>query len=135
MRTTSKAILLFVLMLALAGLACGFSASTANISAAFMSLDEAGAQRTTTYAQTDTTFYAQVQLDNAPDDTVVKAVWTAVSAEGTDPNFVIDETSLTSGSAPLTFSLTNDGLWPVGGYKVDIYLNDELTNTLAFTVQ
>jgi len=122
-------------MLAVAGLACGFSVSTANISDAFMSLDDAGAQRTTTYAQTDTTFYAQVILENAPDDTVVKAVWTAVSAQDTEPNLLIDETSLTSGSAPLTFSLSNDGLWPIGGYKVDIYLNDELNRTLAFTVQ
>lgn len=135
MRSSTKALLILVLMLAVAGLACGFSVSTANISDAFMSLDDAGAQRTTTYAQTDTTFYAQVILENAPDDTVVKAVWTAVSAQDTDPNLLIDETSLTSGSAPLTFSLSNDGLWPIGGYKVDIYLNDELNRTLAFTVQ
>lgn len=135
MRSSTKALLILVLMLAVAGLACGFSVSTANISDAFMSLDDAGAQRTTTYAQTDTTFYAQVILENAPDDTVVKAVWTAVSAQDTEPNLLIDETSLTSGSAPLTFSLSNDGLWPIGGYKVDIYLNDELNRTLAFTVQ
>lgn len=109
--------------------------STANIPAVYMSLDEAGTHMTTTYAQTDTTFYAQVILKNAPDDTVMKAVWTAISAQDTDPNLLIHETELTSGSAPLTFSLSNDGLWPIGGYKVDIYLNGKLKRTLAFAVQ
>jgi hypothetical protein len=114
-------------------LACNFSASTANIADAKMAKDPDGQQVTTAFAQADP-FYALVQLRNAPADTTVKAVWFAVEAEGTDPNFKIDETSLTSGDDDLQFSLTNDGPWPIGTYKVELYLNDELDRTLEFSV-
>jgi len=115
-------------------LSCGFSVSTANISDAWMAADEEGSQRTTTFAQ-DATFYAIVDLANAPDDTTVKAAWTAVEVEGTDPNTFIDETELTTGDGNLVFNLTNNNLWPVGHYKVDLYLNEELDRTLEFDVQ
>src|SRR4051812_16323832 len=74
------------------------SGSTANISDAKMARDKDGADATTTFAATDT-FYSVVTLANAPDDTKVKAVWTAVSAEGVEPNKQLNETPLTSGSA------------------------------------
>ena len=114
--------------------ACSFSASTANIADAWTAADEAGSQRTTVFAQ-DATFYAIVDLANAPDDTTVKAAWTAVEVEGADPNTAIDETELTTGSGNLVFQLNNNGLWPVGRYKVDLYLNGELDRTLEFDVQ
>jgi hypothetical protein len=64
----------------------------------------------------------------------VRAVWTAVNVEGVDPEFVIDETTLTSGDGTLHFQLSNDFLWPAGTYKVDLYLNDTLDQTLTFNV-
>jgi hypothetical protein len=124
-----------VAALALSILACGFSASTANISEATLTRDEAGNDPTTTFSPGDT-FYLIVQLANAPDDTVVKASWTAVDVEGADPNTFIDESEITSGSGTITFNLTNSqGQWPAGSYKVDLYLNDELERTLEFSVQ
>ena len=128
----------FTAMTALALLAtllsCSFSVSTANIDDAWLAADEAGSQRTTTFAQ-DAIFYAIVTLANAPDDTKVRAAWTAVEAEGADPNTFIDETEIQTGDGDVTFQLENDNLWPVGHYKVDIYLNDELDRTLEFDVQ
>lgn len=127
-------LVLIPLVLALVTLACGFSASTANISEAYMAADEEGANRTTVFTQ-DQGFYAIVALKNAPDDTTVKAVWTAVDVQDTEPNLVINETPITTPDATIPFSLTNENLWPVGSYKVDIYLNDELNTTLEFSVQ
>ena len=115
-------------------LACGGSISTANIADAWMSTDEGGDSRTTAFAQ-DATFYAQVDLKNAPDDTKLKASWYAVNAEGVEPNFVINETEFASGDGLIHFDLENDSLWPVGDYKVDIYLNDTLAKTLTFAVR
>jgi hypothetical protein len=115
-------------------LACGGSISTANISDAWMSPDEAGDNRTTVFAQGDT-FNLHLVLKNAPDDTQLKVVWTAVSIEGTDPNTVINETEYTSGDDTIRFYLTNDGPWPIGTYKVDIYLNGTLDRSLNFEVQ
>jgi hypothetical protein len=135
MRSSLKVTLILLFLLALSSLACGGSFSTANIKDAFMSRDDAGQQSTTVFAPTDSTFYCQVQLANAPDDTTIKAVWTAVSVAGEEPNLLIDETSFTSGDGLVTFNLSNNGLWPAGQYKVDLYLNDTLDRTLNFTVQ
>ncbi|GIK55029.1 MAG: PDZ domain-containing protein [Chloroflexi bacterium] len=116
--------------------ACGgkeLSFSTANISQARLAKDEAGTQTTTTFAPGDT-FYLLVDLANAPDGTKVKASWTAVNAEGAPPDTHLDDVELTSGSGTLTYDLKNDGPWPVGDYKVDLYLNNELNQTLTFKV-
>jgi hypothetical protein len=127
-------VLAAAMVLLASALACGGSITTANIGDAWMSTDEGGDSRTTAYSQ-DAIFYAQVDLRNASDDTKLKASWYAVNAEGVDPNFLIDETDFTSGDGLIHFDLENDSLWPVGDYKVDIYLNDSLAKTLTFTVQ
>jgi hypothetical protein len=118
--------------------ACSFSASTANISDAKMARDhdQEGKHPTKVFSP-DEDFYCVAELSNAPDDTKVKAVWTAVDVEGAEPDTKIDETSATGGGGQLQFSLTNDGSWPVGEYKVDLFLNDEEkpTRTLEFKVE
>lgn len=125
---------LVLLVLVLSSLACSFNFSTAKIQDAFMARDEPGSDRTTTFTQEDD-FYCIVELANAPDDTSVKAVWYAVDVQDVEPNFIIDEYSLTTGDGIVPFSLTNDMLWPTGNYKVELYLNDELDRTLEFSVQ
>jgi hypothetical protein len=115
------------------------SFSTANVSDAWLSTDEAGQQRTTTFGQ-DAVFYAKVDVRNAPEDTRVRSIWYAVEAENIEPNFKIDEVTYTvpqSGNAMVTFNLSNNMLWPRGRYKVEIYLNDatEPARTLTFEVQ
>ena len=133
--TRNKIYILFVLfVLLLVSLACDFSASTANISEAYLSMYADGSEETTVFAQ-DEIIYCIVVLKNAPDETVVKAEWIAVDVENTEPNFVIDVVEITTGSDTLTFNLSNTGLWPLGDYRVDIYLNEELANSLAFSVQ
>ncbi len=124
-----------LLVMALAVLACGGTISTAKIASAVLSADSSGSPEASAFAQDQQTIYCIVDLANAPDDTNIKAVWTAVEAEGVEPDFVIDETALDSGDSVLTFEITNDGLWPIGSYKVDLYLNDKLDRTLAFEVQ
>jgi hypothetical protein len=134
MNVKKSPILLALAVLVLAALACAFNASTANIADAWMSTDEAGDARVTAFAQ-DAAFYAQVDLQNAPDSTALKAVWTAVEAQDTDPNMVITETEITTGSGLVHFTLTNDNLWPTGKYKVDIYMDGQLARTLEFEVR
>ncbi len=92
------------------------------------------AQPATVFAQ-DEVFYWVVDLANAPDDSAVKAAWSVVEAEGVEPNYPLDKTELTSGDADLHFELSNDMLWPAGKYKVDLYLNGELDQTLEFELQ
>ncbi len=115
-------------------LACAFSASTANIRSATLARDAAGEEPTTVFAPEDI-FYCIVDLANAPDDTKVRATWTAVDVEGSPPNTFIDETALTTGSGQLNFDLSNVTPWPSGKYQVALYLNDELDQTLEFEVR
>ena len=117
---------------------CSVSASTANISAAKMARDEAGKHPTKVFSPEDKTFYLIAELSNAPEDTKVKAVWTAVDVEGVKPNLKIDESRITADeSGQLIFDLTNDGPWPVGQYKADLFLNEdkEPARTLEFKVR
>ena len=100
-----------------------------------LSADSEGASATTTFSP-DQAFYAIVELANAPSDTKLKAVWTAVEVEGEQPDLLIDQTEISAENENVfTFNLTNNGLWPVGKYKVDIYLNNTLDQTLEFQVQ
>jgi hypothetical protein len=128
-------ILAAILVLVAVTMACGASVSTAKITNAKLSADSEGTSATTTFSP-DQTFYAIVELANAPDDTKLKAVWTAVEVEGEQPDLLIDQSEITAGDQNVfTFNLTNNGLWPAGKYKVDIYLNDKLDQTLEFQVQ
>lgn len=126
--------MLVLAVLSLIMLACEFSASTATIKDAQMAHDEEGTQPTSIFAPSDI-FYVNVDLQNAPDGTLIKAVWTAVDVEGVDANMLIDETELKSGSNKLHFQLSNSQSWPTGKYKVDLYLNDKLERTVEFQVQ
>ena len=129
-------IALAVLALVFATLACEASASTANISNAHMSVDDADSAKVTSYAPDAPSFYSFFDLKNAPDDTVVRGVWTLVSAEGYDPNQEIDSAEVTGGDNTYYFTLDRSSdLWPSGQYKVDLYLNDKLVETVNFEVQ
>jgi len=136
MNRYSPLIWLAIVLMMLTMPACSFSASTANINDAKMARDPEGNDPTKVFSP-DETFYCVADLSNAPDDTKVKAVWTAIDVEGAKPDTKIKETSATGGSGQLQFSLTNDGSWPVGEYKVDLFLNDQEkpARTLEFKVQ
>jgi serine protease Do len=124
--------LLFALFLA----ACGgkeVSFSTANIQNARLAKSETGSA-TTNFGQEDT-IYVLADLANAPDETTVKAVFTAVNADGESPNTKIEEAELSTGSGTVTFHLSPAGLWPNGDYKVELFLNGELNQTLTYLVE
>ncbi|HEU0294349.1 MAG TPA: hypothetical protein VFR47_16540 [Anaerolineales bacterium] len=127
---------LFVVVLVLVSLACNFSATTANITNAHMATDESDSTQTTVYSPDTQTFYCFYDLNNAPDDTVVRGAWTLVSAEGYDANSEIDSAEITGSDDTYYFSLDRAAdVWPVGQYKIDLYINDKLAETVEFQVQ
>jgi hypothetical protein len=70
----------------------------------------------------------------------IKGVLIAVDVgDKAPPNFKVLEKVIpfdghNSGTAKFDFSKPNAG-WPVGKYKVDIYLNDKLAQSAPFTVE
>jgi hypothetical protein len=127
-------LLLATAALILASLACSFSASTANIKDAFLSADPDGKQPTDVFTP-EQTFYLIVDQANAPDDTVLKATWSAVEVEGVESGLVIDEVEITTGLPEVTFDLANNNLWPTGSYQVELFLNGEMDRSLDFEVR
>jgi predicted small secreted protein len=154
MKKNKIVILLAAVALLLASLACnavggggndvdntddgddGFSVTTANITDAHMARDVDDLDQTNVFSPTDPTFYCFFDLNNAPEGTVVKGVWTLVSAEGYDSNSEIDSAEVTGSDDYYYFSLDRSAdAWPVGTYKIDLYIDGSLVETLDFEVQ
>jgi hypothetical protein len=132
-----------VLLIASVVSACNFSFSTANITQATLAKDVNGSNfepvdPTSTFPADQPVIHLVISVANAPSDTKVKTVWTAVDVGSAAPaNTKIDEASVTldaSGTAHFTLSLPNSGAWPMGKYKVDVYLDDKLDRTLEYTI-
>jgi hypothetical protein len=135
MKSNRLVVIIFSSMMLLLTIACGFNFSTAKVSDAYMARDLDGElEKVQSYGQ-DEIFLCIVDLANAPDDTVVSAAWYAVDAQDVDPNFLIDEASITGDASPIYFDLSNNGLWPIGTYRVDISLNEEFVQSVTFQVQ
>jgi len=121
--------------LALSVAACQSKDGVLRISDAYMAFDEIGEYPTKVYAPADI-FYCIVTVLDAPEEGAsLKAIWYAVNAKGIAGNTVIDEIEITTEDAVVPFILSNEGPWPTGSYKVEIYLNGELDRTIRFKVK
>ena len=130
-------ILFAVLALAFSSLACAALSTEMSLENLRMAYDSDGTQVTSTFSASDV-FYAVADLSNAPQGTVVKAVWTAVDVADTEAGLEFQEQTLEiteeSFGGTIYFELSNDDAWPAGLYRVDIYLNDALAQSLEFNV-
>jgi hypothetical protein len=101
-----------------------------------MATDENGENPTEVYSPNDT-FYCVGNLENAPKDTKITAVWIAADIEGVKSDTKIKQFSAKGGSGLFRFNLSPTESWPTGKYEVDLYLNDEKepTESLAFEVR
>ena len=127
----------FLGLFAIVAAGCEFSASSAHVTQVAMArgyANGAAVDATTTFQPADT-MHSVVTLGNAPDDTKLKAVWTAVDAGGGQlKNKKLDEAVVTTGGVA-DFTLSNTQPWPAGTYQVEVYLNDTLVQTVPFSVQ
>jgi hypothetical protein len=139
-RVLASIALLLAVSAALA--ACSASFSTANISSAVLAKDASAnfdpIDPTSTFPSDQAVIHLVLTLKNVPSDTTVKAVWTAVDVGDAAPaDTKIDELEKTmndSGKVDFTLSIPSSGVWPVGTYKVDVYLDGKLNKTLEFSV-
>ncbi len=126
MKSRFLPILLAIAAVLLATLACAAGGGgELGLSNARMAFDPDGNQPTNTFSTTDT-FYVVADLNNAPAGTVVTSKWYAVNVEGYEPNYLFHELPLNieeDFDGSIYFELTNDGEWPTGEYKVELYLN------------
>lgn len=137
MKPKNLSVLLAVTALVFSTLACAFGGGEPSLTNPRMTTDSDGVNVTTAYSSTDA-FYAVADLSNVETGSVVDAKWYLVSAADYDPG-EIQSSSLTIEDKSLynyvSFELTSENGWPVGEYKVELYLNGVLAHTINFSVQ
>jgi len=136
-RKISIALAAFALIVTqLACAALGGDPTLGNIRTA---LDQDGNQPASTFSPSDTV-YVVGDLSNGVAGNKVVSKWYAENVEGVDPNFLIDEADIDvtddsfNGTIYFYFEPPTDG-WPAGTYRVEVYFNGALNNTVQFTIQ
>ena len=132
-----KLLLSFGLLCLLLVSACGGSSGPAKINSITFARDDgsgnAGAT-VTDFKPSDHVLHATVTLDHLETGLKVKLSWVAVDAGGaTNKEIANTEFSALVGNVINgQASLPND--WPTGKYRLDVYLNDKLTQSANFNV-
>jgi hypothetical protein len=127
MQTKRWDLILGLGLLLAVGLACNFSASTANISSLKLGKDKSASQEVNSFSANDTV-YAVAVISNAPGALKVKGRLVVDDVEGQKSGPVPGlESTLDlpgSGTATFNFSPPPDG-WPKGKYKIEVLMLNE----------
>jgi len=144
MKLKTLPVFLAVIALATAILACVLG--PARLSKAYTAQDPEGKNATSTFAPTDE-IYIVADEYNGPKGTTIASKWYAVEVEGIDPDKLFYQGKATepfdySGRMFLSIPgrgryLHSDGSsnWLPGKYRVELYLNDQMIQSLTFLVQ
>lgn len=134
--TVLGVLVLLIVLAVVNGGEIGFSSANISQPAMASSVDASTKQpvnKTDVFSTQSQVIYATVLVKNAPSDTKITAKWTYIEGN-IDIGTVNYQTSQTS--QYVAFHLTRpDSGFPVGAYKVEIYLNDKLKETMKFSVK
>ncbi len=139
MKTYKPFALLVVAVLILSTLACSISSligGTPTASNFYMATDNTGGTSTSTYSANQD-FYVFFSVSDIPTGTQFEAKWYALNVSGQDASTPFQTTNYTyeSGVSQIYFQLTNNGGWPTGNYKVEVYMNGAKIGEQDFSVQ
>jgi serine/threonine protein kinase len=110
--------------------------SDVHIDALYMA-DSPDGTATTSFSPTDHTVYAIVKLNKIAGGTQVRFTWIAVDVAGEQQGSKIRDVDYTMGAMEniVKAHLTLPQDWPTGQYKVEVYLNGNLEQTIEYTVE
>ena len=128
-------VLMAILALVSAILACGVGKEP-GISNIRMVTDDTGVTATTVYTPTDP-FIVFFEVNQVESGTTFESRWYALDVEGEDPStpFKTSEYMYEEGNQKIYFQLSRDSEWPVGRYRVEIYMNGEKFGEVQFEVE
>lgn len=108
------------------GVACNYSASTANISGLKLGKDKEVTTETSSFASGDT-IYAVATVSNVPDKVKVKGRLVVEDVAGQPPGPVagLEDTVELPGDGTATFNFSPTSGWPKGKYKVEVLMMNE----------
>ena len=126
MQTNIRNAALTLGLLLAVGLACNFSASTANISGLKLGKEKDVKTETSSFASGDT-IYAVATVSNVPDKVKVKGRLVVDDVEGQTPGPApgLEDTVELPGDGTATFNFSPTSGWPKGKYKVEVLLMNE----------
>jgi hypothetical protein len=91
---------------------------------------------TTVFPRDQQVFHCVLTVLNVQGETKVKSVWVAVDVGDVKDTKIDEATLTTSKDQTLHFSLGKDtGYWPVGEYRLDLYVNEKPKNSVEFSVE
>jgi hypothetical protein len=107
-----------------------------GVSNIYMATDVQGTNQTTVFSPNDD-FYVFFDVTGVDVGTNFQSRWYGLDIEGQDPNepFQTIDYAYEEGKSNIYFQLTNSEGWPVGNYKVEIYMNDVKVGEQLFSVQ
>jgi hypothetical protein len=103
-----------------------------DISDIFLASDISGYSRSTSFRPTQT-IYLFFNLNDTSGANNVRAVWSAVDVDGYAPGTKIYETEHKI-TTPGYMMQTDQAQWDIGKYKVELYLNGTLDETIEFEI-
>jgi hypothetical protein len=129
-------ILSAVLILVAISLACSSLSPTPGASNFYMATDEDGTNKTNTFSPEDD-FFVFFEVAGLEPGTAFQSRWYALDVEGQDPStpFQTIDYPYEEGITTIYFQMTSQEPWPVGNYKVEVYMNDAKVGEQAFNVQ
>ena len=112
------------------------SSSDVHVQSLYMA-DSPDGNATTSFSPTDHTVYAIIELNKLAAGTQVRFSWIAVDVEGEEKGSKIKDIDYTTGAMEniVRAHLTLPQDWPAGQYKVEVYINGSLEQTIEYTVE
>jgi hypothetical protein len=129
-------VLFAVLVLLVVSLACSTLSSAPGASNFYMAKDAEGTNRTNVFSPNDA-FFVLFDVSGIDAGTNFESRWYALDLEGQDPNSPVKTINYAyePGVGNIYFQLTSQDPWPVGNYKVELYMNGSKVGEQTFSVQ
>lgn len=112
------------------------NASGVHVNKVYMA-KAADGEATTTFSPSDRTIYCIAEMNKLAAGTQVKFSWIADNVTGEEKGSKIKDVDYTTGSLEniVKAHLTLPQDWPTGQYKVEVYINGDLAQTINYTVE
>jgi hypothetical protein len=128
-----------ILVLLIAMIVCAEMARAGDVTVEAVTTASPGGEETTNFASDAPELFAVFKTKGAQNGDKLRGVWIAEDVGSAAPaNSKIDEKTLTmdgdTDDGDLSLSKPTKG-WPVGKYRLEIYVNDKLVTTTRFTIE
>lgn len=129
-------ILSAIMVLVIISLACSSLNPTPGASDFYMATDVDGTNKTNIFSP-DQDFFVFFDVAGIEAGTTFQSRWYALDIEDVDPNvpFQTIDYPYPEGIGTIYFQLTGEDPWPVGSYKVEVYMNGAKVGEQGFAVQ